>query len=83
MKKKLTRKYMSIFVSSVVLIVSIWILLSYVFIFGGKEAKVNEPQYLVNRFEQYVNFDDKVKITNQGKEIIKNNSFWVQIIDKT
>lgn len=82
MKKKLTRKYMSIFVSSVVLIVSIWILLSYVFIFGGKEAKVNEPQYLINRFEQYVNFDDKVKITNQGKEIIKNNSFWVQIIDK-
>lgn len=73
---------MTVFVTSVVLIVSIWILLSYIFIFGGKDAKINEPQYLVNRFEQYVRFDDKIYITNQGKEIIRDNSLWAQIIDK-
>lgn len=73
---------MTVFVTSVVLIVSIWILLSYIFIFGGKDVKINEPQYLVNRFEQYVRFDDKIYITNQGKEIIRDNSHWVQIIDK-
>ena len=59
---------MTVFVTSVVLIVSIWILLSYIFIFGGKDAKINEPQYLVNRFEEYVRFDDKIYITNQGKK---------------
>lgn len=73
---------MTVFVTSVVLIVSIWILLSYIFIFGGKDAKINEPQYLVNRFEQYVRFDDEIYITNQGKEIIRDNSLWAQIIDK-
>lgn len=73
---------MTVFVTSVVLIVLIWILLSYIFIFAGKDAKINEPQYLVNRFEQYVRFDDKIYITNQGKEIIRDNSLWVQIIDK-
>ena len=73
---------MTVFVTSAVLIVSIWILLSYIFIFGGKDAKINEPQYLVNRFERYVRFDDKIYITNQGKEIIRDNSLWVQIIDK-
>ncbi len=73
---------MTVFVTSVVLIVSIWILLSYIFIFCGKDVKINEPQYLVNRFEQYVRFDDKIYITNQGKEIIRDNSLWVQIIDK-
>lgn len=83
MKKKLTRKYMTIFAISVVSIVLIWVLLSYIFIFGRKDAKVNEPQYLVNRFEQYVDFEKNVSISEQGKRIIKDNQLWIQIIDNS
>lgn len=83
MKTKLTKKYMTVFVVSVVLIVAIWILLSYIFIFSGKDAKVNEPQYLINRFEEYVNFENEISINGEGKKIIKDNSLWVQIIDNT
>src|SRR3712207_2333912 len=81
MKKKLTRNYMTIFAISIALIISIWILLSYLFIFAGKDVNINDPQYLVNSFEQYVDFDKGIHITNQGKNILKENSLWAQIID--
>lgn len=81
MKKKLTKLYMEIYTFSIFLIVVIWILLSVFFIFGGKDSNENEPQYLVNRFGQYVTEEQEIKISEEGKKVIKENNVWVQIIN--
>ena len=81
MKTILTKRYMTVYIASVIMIIFIWLLLSVFFIFGGKDTDGNEPQYLVNSFEQYVIEAQGVKISEEGKIIIKENHLWVQIID--
>lgn len=68
MKKLLTKQYMTVYVSSIIMIIFIWLLLSLFFVFGGKDANENEPQYLVSSFEQYVIDNQDIRISEEGKK---------------
>ena len=72
---------MTVYTFSIFTIIVIWLLLSVFLIFGGKDTNANEPQYLVNRFGQYIIENQNIKISEEGKRIIKENNLWVQIID--
>ena len=81
MKRTLTKQYMTVFFLSIIAIIFIWLLLTYVFVFSGKGVGKNQPQYLVNEFEQYVVQEDVVSISEEGQKIIRDNHLWVQIIN--
>lgn len=81
MKKKLTGKYMVVFSVSVFLVISIWLGLVYGYVFTRNIVNENQPQYLINRFEAYI--DKDLKISNEGKKIIYDNDYWIQIIDNS
>ncbi|MCD7826310.1 MAG: HAMP domain-containing histidine kinase [Clostridiaceae bacterium] len=81
MKKKLIQKYMFVFTISTLTIVLMWGILTYVFVISGNEPDGKSPQYLVNTFEQYVNFENDIVIDKDGKEILRKNGLWAQVVD--
>lgn len=72
---------MVMFSVSAILILILWILLTYVFVFSGKTVNEYAPQYLINRFEQYVQDIDGFSLSEEGKQILSENELWAQIID--
>ena len=79
MKRRLTFRYMIVFVVSVVLIIGIWLGLSYMFLFSDNLSDLNKPYYLVSIFERYVDCES-LKITEEGKKLLYDNDLWAQII---
>jgi len=82
MKRKLTTKYMTVFSVSVMMVIVIWLGLVYSIIFSGKYTDQYKPQYLINRFEKYIDMKNGFTIKEKGKEILNKNNLWVQIIYK-
>lgn len=81
MKSKLIKKYIAVFTAAVFAIIILWIIFTYVFIFSGNVVDTENPQYLVNSFEQYIDFENDIAINEAGQKILKNNGLWSQVID--
>lgn len=81
MKRKLTERYICVFSISIAVIIAVWMLLTYVLLLSGNVENDNAPQYLVHRFEQYVEISDEVKMNEEGKAILLENDLWAQVID--
>ena len=59
---------MTVYTFSIFTIIVIWLLLSVFLIFGGKDTNANEPQYLVNRFGQYIIENQNIKISEMMRD---------------
>ena len=73
MKRKLTTKYMVVFSISVLMVVLIWLGLVYIMIFSGKYTNQHRPQYLINRFEKYVDLEVGIELNEEGRNILNEN----------
>lgn len=82
MKKKLTEKYMLVFSISIIFIVTLWVVFTYIFVLSGKVGDNNQPMYLVNRFEQYIVNLNGLKINDEGKKVLVDNNLWAQLVDQ-
>ena len=83
MKKKLTGKYMVVFSVSVFLVISIWLGLVYMLLCWEKNVNETHLQYLINRFDEYVEIDnsDEIVVNDIGKQLLIDNAMWVQVIN--
>lgn len=81
MKRKITQKYMQMFTVSIMFIIAIWGILTYVFILSEDVVNSDSPQYLINRFGQYLDYSSELKINDEGKTILLKNDLWAQIVD--
>lgn len=82
MKRRLTQTYMVVFSVSVFVIIVVWLVLLYIFVFSGEVIDLYKPQYLINRFEDYVDTTNVMTISDEGKEILLKNDLWAQIINE-
>lgn len=83
MKHKIIKEYyVSIFFTTIT-IISLWLLLSFLFLFNNKTVDIYLPQYLILFFDQYVNISDhKVEVDAEGILALTKHDLWLQILNK-
>lgn len=82
MKKKITASFLSVIVISTLLIIILTLLGMYYFYFSKNIIAEDYPPNFTWQFSEHIEFkNNNVNVTEKGKELLKQNKAWIQILD--